>query len=248
MSEINKPCPFNPDQYKIDTLAAPVGTSPWALIQVYLGNKVHRKDWDAPDEYIHLIPGNGNDDAPEIKKRDKHGVMTAWQATQEDLMACDWKLLESAPTCPEGTMLSFELKSGTSTYDPDHQDWGYLADDEFSDLHEHPFGSLNITYNGTDIKKISLFYWENENSVYLKVSSDNNQEGHQKMVDLFSKDFTVTIGNVYYHLGSTTDDNSYMSKGEYEFLGLYENEDAQKLGALLKQNVGNKLNFCFTWK
>ncbi|MDE9482772.1 DUF2829 domain-containing protein, partial [Xenorhabdus bovienii] len=107
MSEVNKPenkesnlkCPFNPDQYKGNDVAAPVGSFPWAVIQVYLGNKVHRHGWDSPNEYIHLAPesapASGEDDPPQIVKHDKQGYLASWLPTQEDMMACDWKQLIS---------------------------------------------------------------------------------------------------------------------------------------------------------
>ncbi|REF27182.1 hypothetical protein BDD26_1929 [Xenorhabdus cabanillasii] len=52
----NKQCSFDPEQYKahvtvsykIDNdVSAPVGSFPWAMIQVYLGNNVRRNVWDA---------------------------------------------------------------------------------------------------------------------------------------------------------------------------------------------------------
>ncbi|WP_416777865.1 Thoeris anti-defense Tad2 family protein [Xenorhabdus budapestensis] len=254
MSEINKPendstdlkCPFNPDQYKIDAIAAPVGTSPWALIQVYLGHQVHRSDWDAPDEYIHLVPGNGNDIAPSIQKRDKHGMLTSWQPTQEDLMACDWNLLKSeTKPKPDDCMLSFDLKIGTSS-GSSGQDCGYLADEEFAGAGEHPFGTLTNLQNKTDITKFSYFAL-NGGGIWIRVSSDNSQEGYQKMVELFKKNLTVTVGSLSYHLGST-EYNSSMGIQPYEFHGGYSGIDATNLGDLLTQNVGNTLSFCFNWK
>ncbi|MDE1476484.1 DUF2829 domain-containing protein [Xenorhabdus bovienii] len=242
----NKQCPFDPDQYKIDTLAAPVGTSPWALIQVYLGNKVHRKDWSAPDEYIHLVPGNGNDVAPSIQKRDKHGMLTSWQPTQEDLMACDWNLLKPDPK-PVECMLSFDLKVGTGLYFGTNQ-WGYLADDEFKP-EEGPFGKLTNLQNKTDITKFSLFIFHDFNQfIYVRASSDNNQYGYQKMVELFKKDLTVTADGVPYHLGSSKDLSDFNGKQPYEFAGGFQTDGAKQLGDLLKQNVGKTLHFCFNWK
>ncbi|AOM39937.1 Thoeris anti-defense Tad2 family protein [Xenorhabdus hominickii] len=257
MSEVNKPendnadlkCPFNPDQYKIDAIAAPVGTSPWALIQVYLGHQVHRSDWDAPDEYIHLVPGNGNDIAPSIQKRDKHGMLTSWQPTQEDLMACDWSFLKQ-----DDCMLAFDLKIGTGKYSDNELDWGYLADNESAvgPAHEGPFGSLATLKNNTDIIKFSYFAWQgrsdNYRGILIGVSSGSTQAGYQKMVELFAKDLTVSVNGVPYHLGSSTALQNMVGQKPYEFIGQYTNDDAQKLGALLKQNVNKTLHFCFNWK
>ncbi|MCG3461519.1 DUF2829 domain-containing protein [Xenorhabdus bovienii] len=250
MSEVNKldnkQCPFDPDQYKIDTLAAPAGTSPWALIQVYLGNKVHRKDWSALDEYIHLVSGNGND-APEIKKRDKHGVMTSWQPTQEDLMACDWELVKSEPK-PEDCMLSFDITVGTGKFNDGEQSWGYLADNEFESIGESPFGTLANLQNKTEITKFLYFSLSIEGGIQIIVSSDNNQEGYQKMVKLFARSLTVTVNDVLYHLGSAITIASLNGKGQYRYGCQYDNADAHNLGTLLKQNVGKTLRFFFNWK
>ncbi|MGJ0580835.1 Thoeris anti-defense Tad2 family protein [Xenorhabdus bovienii] len=259
MSDVNKPenqqadlkCPFNPDQYKIDAIAAPVGTSPWALIQVYLGHQVHRSDWDAPDEYIHLVPGNGNDIAPSIQKRDKHGMLTSWQPTQEDLMACDWNLLKSeTKPKPDDCMLSFDLAVGTGKYSDSDHEYGYLADDEFESgpAHQDPFGTLTNLQNKTDITKFSFFTWDSDiQKLRVRVSSDNNHEGYQKMVKLFGKNLTITSNGVSYSLGQATEVSTAGQK-DYEFVGQYQNDDAKKLGNLLQQNVGKTLHFCFNWK
>ncbi|WP_426577113.1 Thoeris anti-defense Tad2 family protein [Xenorhabdus stockiae] len=255
MSEVNKldnkQCPFDPEQYKIDTLAAPVGTSPWALIQVYLGNKVHRKDWSAPDEYIHLVPGSGGD-APEIRKRDKHGVMTSWQPTQEDLMACDWHLMKSSSKPqPTDCMLSFNLVVGTGSFSNQDQMWGYLADAEFEPAGEHlgPFGTLSGLQNKTAITTFAFLVWDGlHQKIFIRVSSDNNQTGYQKLVDLFKQNLTITVDGTPYQLGSSTDSHLY-GKHEYEFIGEYGNDDAKKLGSLLQQqNDGDSLPYCFIWK
>ncbi|MBD2786301.1 DUF2829 domain-containing protein [Xenorhabdus sp. DI] len=243
MSEINKldntACPFNPEQYKIDTLAAPVSTSPWALIQVYLGNKVHRKDWDAPDEYIHLILGNSNDDAPEIKKRDKHGVMTSWQPTQEDLMACDWSLLKSEPK-PDNCMLSFDLEIGTSKYynNGNQQDWGYLTHGGDIGTGESTFGSLTNLQSTIGIGSVLVFILMEQpigNFDWIKLQVDT-----QNQSDLPSKNLEITVDGSTYYI------DSYKNSSATDLL--YDTGDAQKLGDLLKQNVGNKLHFCFNWK
>ncbi|MDX8000040.1 DUF2829 domain-containing protein [Xenorhabdus sp. Reich] len=96
LKEDNKPdisCPFNLGQY---TLAVIMGSLPWALIQVFLGNKVHRKDWDVSDGYLYLSqksekPGGGEEIA-QIEKMFKYGQSQSWTPTQGDLMACDWVL------------------------------------------------------------------------------------------------------------------------------------------------------------
>ncbi|MBE8596173.1 Thoeris anti-defense Tad2 family protein [Xenorhabdus sp. BG5] len=108
MPNINKlenknTCSFNPDQYKSDEVA-PVGSFPWAMICVYLGKKVHRRDWDIPNEYVHLRPASG-DLPPLMEKFDKDDGATIWTPTQQDITGCDWDLLKSEdnkpdPKCP----------------------------------------------------------------------------------------------------------------------------------------------------
>ncbi|MBD1228474.1 Thoeris anti-defense Tad2 family protein [Xenorhabdus griffiniae] len=127
MSE-NTQCPFNRDQYDIgyDNITVPAGTSAWALSLVYL----HRNGWNAPIEHMRLAHksevGSADDGAAYIEKSDKNGYWSHWTPTQEDLMACDWKLLQSDNVKPEpvNCMLSFNLKLGTNTYNETNQNWG----------------------------------------------------------------------------------------------------------------------------
>ncbi len=253
MCEINKPenqqadlkCPFDLDKYqmKIDNLA-PEGSLPWAIIQVYMGKAVARSEWEAPDEYI-ALKVKSPDSISHIEKHDKYGSSN-WQPTPGDLMACDWKVWK--PKCPEGTMLSFDLKVGTGKYSVSVQMWGYLADNELYPA--NPFGTLTNLKNETDITKFSYFVWDNSNKgIHIRVSSGipPTLGGYQKMVDLFGKDLTVTVGGVPYYLGSTLD-SSIVGKQQYEFFGRYYNTNAQKLGDILQQNVDKTLHFCFNWK
>ncbi|CDM90592.1 Thoeris anti-defense Tad2 family protein [Xenorhabdus bovienii] len=261
MSEVNKPendnadlkCPFDPEQYKakvtvsykIDNdIAAPIGSLPWALIQVYTGKLVNRSVWNASNEYIQLTAKNDGSTPIHIEKHDQQSFPYAWEPTPEDLMACDWELVKS------NCMLEFDLKIGTGTWGGSDQDWGYLADNELKPGNEVPFGTLTNFQNETDIIKFSYFVWYGGGGsqfISIRASSDNNQGGYQKIVELFKKELTVTVDGTPYHLGSSAD--SYLpGKKQYEFAGQYNNTEAQKLGALLKQNVGNTLHFCFNWK
>ncbi|WP_338885093.1 MW1434 family type I TA system toxin [Xenorhabdus sp. TH1] len=258
MSDVNKldstQCSFDPEQYQykktidveVDNVA-PDGSFPWALIQVYVGKLVRRNGWDAQVEYIKLLPASTeNNTLPQIEVTDKEGT-TPWQPIQEDMIACDWKLLESV--CPEDNMLEFDLEIGVGGSD---LNWGYLADDEFVPTGEHPFGTLTNLQNKTDIKTFSYFVgWNNdEQLIDVRVSSGNNQEGYQKMKELFGKDLTVIANGVPYSLGRATEGNLPGQK-KYEFVGRYfygNAGNAIKLNTLLKQNVGNTLHFCFHWK
>ncbi|WP_338885174.1 MW1434 family type I TA system toxin [Xenorhabdus sp. TH1] len=247
----NKQCPFDPEQYKSNDVVAPVGTSPWALIQVYLGNKVHRKDWDAPDEYIHLVPGSGNDE-PEIKKRDKHGGMTSWQPAQEDLMACDWSLLKSEPKPkPEDCMLSFDLVSGAHKYTDydisEFQRWGYLDGNESQKgWGGYSFGTLTRLRTTTDIENVLLLFLDTRNdasdTLYFEVSV--NQNNRQTVIELLSKNLYISVENKTYNLGTA----ALQDYADNTLSANYTGEEANKLGEILKQTDQPPKHFVFEWK
>lgn len=267
LKEDNKPeikCPFNPRQYN---LAAIVGSLPWALIQVYLGDKVYRTDWHAPDEYIHLVyqsgaPGGGVEDTHiEIMHKPDH--FESWTPTQEDLIACDWKLLKSEepkpkpkPECPEGTMLSFDLEIGKVVI-PNQGNQvmflGFRTDSASADgAGVGPYGALTNLKNKTDIKKILDFTFIDfaDRDYYLLqyfgVSSDNNDEGYQKMVELFKKVLTITVDGVSFELIGQP---ALVGEGNpYHYYSLYDSAQARELEAMIKQNVGKTLHFCLSWK
>ncbi|MDC9596189.1 Thoeris anti-defense Tad2 family protein [Xenorhabdus anantnagensis] len=239
----NKKCPFDLSKYKSNDVVAPIGSLPWAIIQVYMGKIVARSEWETPDEYIALTVKNP-DSASHIDKHDKYGVSN-WQPTSGDLMACDWVLLSKVK--PVECMLSFDLEIGVGTSKDISGAWGYLADEESTSIGLSPFGILTSLKNKTDIKKLSLFIWDDDYGIILRVSSDKNQAGHQKMQALFKKDLTVTVSDVLYHLGGISE-GQITGEDEYEFAGFYQDNDAKKLGALLKQNVDKTLHFCFNWK
>ncbi|MCC8381644.1 MW1434 family type I TA system toxin [Xenorhabdus sp. PB30.3] len=115
MSDVNKlddkQCPFDLSKYKSNDVVAPIGSLPWAIIQVYMGKIVTRSEWETPDEYIALTVKNP-DSASHIDKHDKYGSSN-WQPTPGDLMACDWELVSKVT--PVECMLSFDLTSGRGT-------------------------------------------------------------------------------------------------------------------------------------
>ncbi|WP_083600988.1 Thoeris anti-defense Tad2 family protein [Xenorhabdus thuongxuanensis] len=231
---------MNPDQYKIkiDTVTAPVGSCPWAIIQVYLGNKLHRSDWDTPNEYMRLTSKKQGNDSVYIEKRDKHGTWFSWQPTPEDLMACDWILLSEVK--PVECMLSFDLEIGTGQYSSGQgqgQDWGYLTKGGHVWASQPTFGTLTNLQSTIGIRSILTFYYEEAPigtfyTIELQVDTQNQP-------NLGSKTLEVTVNGSTYNLGtagnSTTDFN-------------YTSDGAKQLGDLLKQNVGNTLSFCLNWK
>ncbi|CDH24976.1 Thoeris anti-defense Tad2 family protein [Xenorhabdus bovienii] len=259
MSDVNNldlKCPFNPDQYNIgdDNITVPAGTSAWALSLVYLGKQVHRSGWNAPIEHMRLAykseEGSANDGTAYIEKSDKDGYWSRWQPTQEDLLACDWMSLKSELK-PDNSVLEFDLSVGSGIFDNYDKEWGYLANSAFESIGRmNAFGSLAITYNKTNITKISLFIWDSSEGgqILINASSSNNQDGYQMMKTLFNKDLTLTVNDAPYHLGSAAETTNLDGRGTYEYGCSYTNTDAQKLGTLLQQNVGNTLHFRFNWK
>ncbi|MDE9462934.1 Thoeris anti-defense Tad2 family protein [Xenorhabdus bovienii] len=264
MSEVNKPenkesdlkCPFNPDEYKSDNVVAPVGSFPWAVIQVYLGNKVHRNDWDSPNEYIHLTPesapDSGGNNLPQIEKRDKHGYLASWQPTQEDMMACDWKLLK--PLALEDHMMVFDLTLGTDLYSNSREpSWGYIAENvDITGL-----GTLNVIQNKTDIAKILFFCRHSfrnyaggpdiDASMDFQVSSDENKDSYQKMIELFNKNFYVTVDDVTYNIGVPTSDSEEDIFAYTYMINYPQSSDKEKLKTILQQ-TGKTKRFYFNWR
>ncbi|PHM74902.1 Thoeris anti-defense Tad2 family protein [Xenorhabdus kozodoii] len=243
MSDVSKPeshnadlkCPFNPEDYKvkINDTVAPVGSYPWAIIQVYLGAKIRRSHWAVPDEYLRLA--GMPDDLPYIEKRKKDDV-TRWQPTQEEMFACDWSLWK-----PESCMLSFDLELGTSNFSGTGQDWGYLAKDGYVKTDESTFGTLTNLQSHVGIANISMFYFETDNVVYLGVSSA--QDNPQQVQELLKKTLYVTVDNTTYHLGTSRT----FTYNDNNICYYYYDNDTQKLGAIL-QETGKTKHFRFTWK
>ncbi|PHM52503.1 Thoeris anti-defense Tad2 family protein [Xenorhabdus sp. KK7.4] len=244
----NKQCPFDPDQYKynekidveVDNVA-PVGSLPWALIQVYVGKLVRRNGWDAQVEYIKLLQGStDNNVLPQIGIVDKEGT-TSWQPTQEDMMACDWILLDYT--------LSFNLISGSGTYNnpslPNEPvAWGYIMNPDWG----HHFGTLNIKKNNADIAKIWAFLW-NQGILYFDITTKPDKENCQKVENLFqNKSLVITVDGLAYNLGKPLPrrNNSVL----YSFEFRYQNSEAQKLGTLLQQmqQVGQIKTFNCDWE
>ncbi|MDC9612329.1 DUF2829 domain-containing protein [Xenorhabdus khoisanae] len=240
----NKQCPFDPDQYQykktidveVDNVA-PDSSFPWALIQVYIGKLVRRNGWDAQVEYIKLLPGStDNNVLPQIEVTDKEGT-ASWQPTQDDMMACDWKLVN--PVCPESTMLSFDLVIGASKQDPY---WGYMLDEAGDKPDMRGFGTLSgLQTTTTGIENIS-FFWFSDNSVSFGAFA--SQGNDQKVKALLSKNLYVSVDSRTYDLGATSPGS--FTDGSIGAL-YYHSNNTNKLGEILKQ-VGQSKLFCFIWK
>ncbi|SFU84682.1 Thoeris anti-defense Tad2 family protein [Xenorhabdus koppenhoeferi] len=212
---------------------------------ICIQGKLHRSHWDTPNEYIRLTLEPTSEEECNsfihIEKGDKRGVWFPWQPTSEDLMACDWKLLQSDNHKPEDCMLVFELELGAGKFNYG-QEWGYMSESgKWLSGGTVTFGSLNPISNKTTIPNVLAFYWSTYNWFYLIVSSD--KDDYRKIVELLTKDLYVTVDNTIYSLGTMpllgdTDGRYTISYGNYE---------AQKLGGILKQ-TGEKKTFCLNWR
>ncbi|MDX7989248.1 DUF2829 domain-containing protein [Xenorhabdus sp. 12] len=243
MSDVNKPvvfdkdCLLSPDQFK-DSVA-PIGSFPWAIIQVYLGKYLRRKDWSSPAQYIRLKPQTSTEQIY-IEEHDKHGQWASWFPKQKDMVACDWEEVMA-----EGYTLSFDLKIGTTQYynggDPDGdkvQEWGYLATDTDVEGSLPPYGTLTNLQNTIGIGGI-LSFCLRELPIGTFFDMDMNVST-QIQPDLGSKNLKVVVNGLTYDLGSLP--------GSPVARILYTSDGAKKLGDLMKQNVDKTLHFCFNWK
>ncbi|RAW91406.1 Thoeris anti-defense Tad2 family protein [Photorhabdus laumondii] len=252
MSEINKPevteienklpehKSLNPDQYKCNHVVAPENSCPWAIIQVYLGNQARRGDWDSPNECIRLISeSNANSEGNNliyIEKCDKHGHWLPWQPTPEDIMSSDWSLLE-----PDNNMMVFDVTLGTGKNDGNNG-WGYKPSwDKNSDWPN--FGTLNVIQNKTDIVATLSFFWnEGTNTFIWNIFSRENEEIYLKVEELFkAKDLYITVDGITFNLGKGS---STIKREGYRSVNWYEGNEAQKLGAILKQTGETKRFYC----
>ncbi|PHM65281.1 hypothetical protein Xekj_04289 [Xenorhabdus sp. KJ12.1] len=159
------------------------------------------------------------------------------------MMACDWELVkaEIKPICPEDTMLSFDLKVGTSQYlyvQQQAQDWGYLTEGVDKGENESTFGTLTNLQSTIGIGNILSFtLTENPIGTFYIIAL---QVDTQNQPNLGGKTLEVVVNGSTYNLGA------YASNATNVFL--YMSDGAKQLGDLLKQNVGKTLHFCFNWK
>ncbi|WP_340613623.1 Thoeris anti-defense Tad2 family protein [Xenorhabdus thailandensis] len=227
MSKLNKPenmdaslkCPFNPHQYKFEgfcgEITVPIGSFAWALSQVYIGKQLlYRTGWHVPKEHIRLahqsVANSEGDGTAYIEKSNKDGYWLPWKPTQEDLMACDWKIL----LLPAPYWMSFDLKIGLPRA-PDYHYSGYTTEETWDvvrhfdysrGIHEfHNIGTLSNFQNKTTIKEIVGFacglrigglskLWN------LTFIVSCNEDNCQETVELLSKDLYITIDDRTYKL------------------------------------------------
>ncbi|MDC9614089.1 DUF2829 domain-containing protein [Xenorhabdus khoisanae] len=251
-------CPFDPNNYKGEQIIAPEGSFYWALIQLKLGKKVRRSDW-ADKEQLNFVPRRTDtegkfDYLSHIDKSNKHGNWAPWQPMQEDLMACDWALIQEAITPEERENLVFDIKldmfksslSGQGT-------WGYIGEKGGPLYDPSLLGSLNMIRNNTDIKTVTAFY------VRDKVRYDETikhfrfhflpeiKHDWQYGRVIEAKTLQVTVDNVTYNLGKPTGCTFNSENGG---MIMYSNEEYPAVDELIKvlQQTGKTKRFYCVWK
>ncbi|WP_434473157.1 DUF7823 domain-containing protein [Xenorhabdus bovienii] len=144
------------------------------------------------------------------------------------------------------------LQAGTQPSkfdDKKGQDWGYLNNKGWLGPSQPTFGILTEIHNKTDIKNILMFYWgEKESSntykgLYLRVSS--NEGNYQTVVELLKKSLDITVDNATHNFGTTPPKKE--GNTDYIYTVQYVNDEARKLGSILKQ-VDQTKHFCFNWR
>ncbi|MDX7987845.1 DUF2829 domain-containing protein [Xenorhabdus sp. 12] len=287
MSEVNKPekqnkkmgfeCQINPDDYKVkakvelsNDITAPVGSFPWAIIQVYLGKKMRCKDWSYPEKYIYLNTQKADDDKAEqvyLQVHDRHDHSRDWLPDQDDMVACDWEeaKVKLKPVCPEDSMYVFDLTieyaSSKDTLGGLMEMWGYVDETDAIkwNPNHHAVGAINIVSNNAEIVQTDSFYWVETpntsgswNMLKWNVSTPHNKESYEKIKNLFNnKNLYITVDSITYYLGKpyvpTYSEDVYKCFTSYA-LGIPYSSEAGKLREILKQQIGKTKRFCVTWR
>lgn len=269
MSDVIKPeneCPFDPKHYQCDCFIAPVGSFSWALIQLKLRKRVTRSAWKNcqgnNEMYLAITPrvneltvekdsayavdgvavGIQYDYLTHIDLRNEHGNFVPWQPTQEDMMACDWGFVEEKkeePVKPETKpepeyMLVLDVIPEKTTLGTNITEWG-----------DHTNKALvTIENNIVKGKDVSVVEWvedTNEPSEgTFRINMTQLSVNKNFLTSVTDKKLTVKIDEVEYHLGSRTEESAYYAPH-------YKGSDAEKIGELLKQQLGRKLRLHLNW-
>lgn len=65
----------------------------WSIETLKLGNKVARAGWNGKGMWLRLVPSRGMDRAY-IEMKDATGMFVPWLASQTDMLAEDWELVD----------------------------------------------------------------------------------------------------------------------------------------------------------
>ncbi|MDR0217280.1 MAG: hypothetical protein LBI71_00085 [Enterobacteriaceae bacterium] len=245
MSDVNllasTVCSFKPEQFHPevtytatmtleDVFVAPLYSFAWAMNNLFRGHPVSRNTWPT-DSY--LIPEyNGPQNITNILQVTGGNTIFPWAISRQDMLSCNWELYDNY-------MLSFDLTSDAGVDTVNNQkDWGYISPTGYLTGNESPFGTLAGLKTSTDVASIAMFFYrEPQNAIWMKLVASPNNE--QKVTELLNKNLTVTVDARIYNLGSYSPDWSLNA-------GTYSNDDAIKLGTVLKQ-TGTK-TFGFNWE
>ncbi|MCC8381540.1 DUF2829 domain-containing protein [Xenorhabdus sp. PB30.3] len=269
MSEFIKPeheCPFDPKQYHCDCFIAPVGSFSWALIQLKLRKRVTRSVWvncqGDNEMYLAITPrvnnlavekdsayavdgvavGTKYDYLTHIDLRNEHGNFVPWQPTQEDMMACDWVLVEdkAKPESESDDMLVFDLNSA---FDKESKYYGYLGENRISDMSYKSMGVLTIIKNKTDIKNALIFH---SAKTYIHFSVSFDKSNSQKVEELFKKNLYIKVNNTTYDLGVGSLWGNENTDTNYGFLYTFDQakKDGKKLSEILMKTGETKRFYC----
>ncbi|BET98350.1 Thoeris anti-defense Tad2 family protein [Xenorhabdus taiwanensis] len=274
MSEISKPenmntslkCPLNPDQYTFRGFSggatAPTGSFAWALSHVYVKKQLlYRTGWHIPKEHIRLshqsVANSEGDGTAYIEKSDKDGYWLPWKPTQEDLMACDWKILLLEPY-----WMSFDINSESShIFDGEYHGYTTHEAKEFMKPYVEgfnapfvPIGALSNLQNNININKVIAFAssisfnhddergYTHHTGLVLIITCDGNN--CQKTLELLNRDIYVTIDNRIYRLYVSSPlimKNNTISVGYNSILdpeGQKYADDSIDLFTILKRYIG----------
>ncbi|PHM51419.1 DUF7823 domain-containing protein [Xenorhabdus sp. KK7.4] len=161
-------------------------------------------------------------------------------------------------------MVSFDLTIG----EEQQKDSIFFGSAKNNDNNEPDYpksviGSTILINNKTDIKEVLAFYCireitESGSPFGFLWHVSSSKDNVKNLMSLFEKDLHIMVDDMPYILNHISEVRAVST----EVTGISEvsiifsiadypeglTGDQQKLGALLAQNVGNTLRFCFNWK
>ncbi|CDG95924.1 conserved hypothetical protein [Xenorhabdus bovienii str. puntauvense] len=279
MSDVINPeheCPFDPKHYQCDCFIAPVGSFSWALIQLKLRKRVARSVWvncqGNNEMYLAITPrvndltvekdsayavdgvavGTKYDYLTHIDLRNEHGNFVPWQPTQEDMMACDWKLVENniKPDIEPFPESDLRIKGKLTLGRRQDSSFKYLEYIGYAkNSGEINTGQWEEISNNTLIKNLKNFYFNNRpnDSGYERFFQGFSFEIEDIIKDetykkLASKNLIVSCLGEYYKLTNGKPDPLSLHYSEAD------NPDTVKLGKVFKENIGKTLEIEFIFE
>ncbi|MDR0217290.1 MAG: DUF2829 domain-containing protein [Enterobacteriaceae bacterium] len=219
----NGQCPFNSNQYilNIDEIIAPVGSFPWAIIQLYMDKLVRRSKWE-PHIYVRPIydyDGPGNVISFQLVKPD--GNVLFWTPDHEDMGAHDWEF---------EYRLSFTLTVGHNN--GQWGSWGSIG----------KFTNVQSSFHIERIDSLSIKPEDSKNTTIWLNMFINVIDYHKIQNALAYKNLGAIVNNKVYSL-SAKQTTIICNVGSF----IYEGLDTQKFGDLIIQNDGKTLDIIFSW-